>query len=103
MSLQIANRLRVEFPLETRLRCRDPLARFGCESCTMAKLIYFTRSGMIWDFGGCEIDCEHFRYFPSASLCSIMRLRSPHAGMCNCSLRPTIASPLEVRREEVPT
>jgi hypothetical protein len=34
LSLQVANRLRVEFPLETRLRCRDGLQRFGTRSLT---------------------------------------------------------------------
>ena len=31
LSLQVANRLRVEFPLEARLRCRDGLQRFGID------------------------------------------------------------------------
>src|SRR6266508_738562 len=31
LSLQVANRLRVEFPLETRLRCRDGFKRFGID------------------------------------------------------------------------
>src|SRR5580658_1213526 len=31
LSLQIANPLRVEFPLETRLRCRDGFQRFGID------------------------------------------------------------------------
>src|SRR5262249_37881130 len=31
LSLQVANRLRVEVPLETRLRCRDGLQRFGID------------------------------------------------------------------------
>ena len=31
MSLQLANHLRVEFPLQTRLRCRNGLPRFGVD------------------------------------------------------------------------
>ena len=31
LSLQVANRLRFEFPFETRLRCRDSLQRFGLD------------------------------------------------------------------------
>src|SRR5215471_6341310 len=31
LSLQLADRLRVEFPLQTRVRCRDGLPRFGID------------------------------------------------------------------------
>ena len=31
LRLQVANHLRIEFPLETRLRCRDGLERFGID------------------------------------------------------------------------